>query len=153
MTMKNFYDAMDEYGMYDNLYFEVEDGVLGLADEQIMQPKSDADLDAWLKEATAFYEKEKNNIGKQLRKALQKPNLKRSSKKDYDRIKAELKSISWDLNRIANVLEEVVPNNKTVSERLLQVIRKDSKPKKNMGEYIKSGEYLKDKEAGESDEK
>ena len=45
-----------------------------------------------------------------------------------------LKSISWNLNRIANVLEEV------------------TKPKKNMGEYITSGEYLKDKKAGKFDE-
>lgn len=35
-----------------------------------------------------------------------------------------LKSISWNLNRIANVLEEAVPNNKTAGERILRTIRK-----------------------------
>ena len=35
-----------------------------------------------------------------------------------------LKSISWNLNRIANVLEEVVPNNKTAGERILNSIRR-----------------------------
>lgn len=40
---------------------------------------------------------------------------------------SQLKSISWNLNRIANVLEEVVPNNKTVGENILRSIRKGGK--------------------------
>jgi len=40
---------------------------------------------------------------------------------------SQLKSISWNLNRIANVLEEVVPNNKTVGENILRSIRKGAR--------------------------
>jgi len=150
MTKQNWYDHNDDYGMYDDLYFEVENDTVALAEEQDVQLKDDADLTQWHKDATAFYEQEKKKVGAEIRRLLTK---KKTHKKKERTMTDELKSISWNLNRIANVLEEVVPNNKTVSERLLQVIRKDSKPKKNMGEYIKSGEYLKDKQAGESDEK
>ena len=42
-------------------------------------------------------------------------------------ITTEIKSVSWNLNRIANVLEEVVPNNKTAGERILNSIRRGGK--------------------------
>jgi len=50
--------------------------------------------------------------------------LEQSSK---DTVADQLKSISWNLNRIANVLEEVVPNNKTVGENILRSIRKGAR--------------------------
>ena len=43
------------------------------------------------------------------------------------KIESELNSISYNLHRIANVLEEVVPNNKTVGEKILRSIRKGGK--------------------------
>jgi hypothetical protein len=135
MTKQNWYDHNDDYGMYDDLYFEVENDTVALAEEQDVQLKDDADLDAWLKEATAFHEQEKKKLGVELRKLLSK-----KPKKERDN-NAHLKSISWNINRIANVLEEVTKPKKSFL------------PKKNMGEYISSGQYLKDKEAGKFDEK
>jgi|TARA_B100000035_G_scaffold1896_1_gene1641 hypothetical protein len=49
-----------------------------------------------------------------------------------------LKSISWNLNRIANVLEEVVPNNKTVSNKLNGVIKKDNTGSQSLRDLIKN---------------
>tara|TARA_R100000734_G_C3234370_1_gene41221 strand:+ start:378 stop:551 length:174 start_codon:yes stop_codon:yes gene_type:complete len=54
--MKNFYDANDEYGCFEGLYFDVEDGIVGLAENEMADGWTDTELNKWLKRVEKFVE-------------------------------------------------------------------------------------------------
>jgi hypothetical protein len=46
--MENYYDAADQYGCFEGLYFEFNDGVVGLAEDELATGWTGSELNKWL---------------------------------------------------------------------------------------------------------
>ena len=54
--MKNYYYAEDEYGCFEGLYFEVEDNIVALAEDQSPTGYTEVEINNWLKRVEKFVE-------------------------------------------------------------------------------------------------